>query len=123
MDSPETAASGETIPHEAPLARIEHAIQALDIGEEADNLDERIRAGIEEAGGIMLFCLSAAGAGQGRWTAAIALEREEGQELAILAIGDDGAVSIEPVDDSPSPVAAIARSYAGLAEHWGKAAA
>jgi hypothetical protein len=101
------------------------ALKALAAQTPGEGASEAIRNGIEAAGGCILFDLTVGEDEAAEWTAAIAFEQEEEEpRVAILTLRPaSGEISLEPAEESGNPLAALATSYAGFAEQWGRAAA
>ncbi len=104
-----------------PFARVEQALGDLKEQIGTDAFDDLVCSGIEAAGGVVLFRMKLGEGDASRFSAAIALEGDEAREIAILTI-DAGDMRLEPAAASEQPIAALASSYAGLAEHWSRAA-
>jgi hypothetical protein len=123
MDTPADAAtepSGTVIPFD----KVREELGSLTSDADPDTIQDTLRKGVEAVGGYVLFDLTIGEDAEARWTAAIAFEGDDGRRLAILAIEPaSGEMSLEPAEESDLPIAAIASSYAGLAEQWGRAAA
>jgi hypothetical protein len=106
------------------LDRVREALEVLATETPGERASEAVRHGIEAAGGCILFDLTLGEDEAAEWTAAIAFEDEEEPRVAILTLKTaSGEMSLEPAEASENPVAALATSYAGFAEQWGRAAA
>ncbi len=89
----------------------------------ADTFEEQLSETVQEMGGVVLFLMRIEEDDEERAVAAVSLPSDEGREVAIVtAEGGYETLSVEPAERSKLPVAALATSYAGLAESWAKAA-
>lgn len=117
---PHSAAAETSIPFE----KLRDALGPLVAETQGDKVQTALRQGLEAAGFCVLFDIAHGETDRLIWSAALAFDREEGREIAVVALERaSGEISLEPADKSTLPIAAIARSYAGLADMWGREAA
>jgi hypothetical protein len=89
----------------------------------SDTFERALGETVEELGGVVLFLMRIEEDDEERAVAAVSLPSQYGREVAIVT-ADAGyeTLDVVPADRSPLPVAALATSYAGLAESWRRAA-
>lgn len=90
-----------------------------------DQFELAIRETAEAVGGTLLFKMKLEEGDSCRWTAAVAIENDDGLEIVIIDLpcgAESGNASVSPAAQSDLPIAHIATAYANLAECWGKAA-
>jgi hypothetical protein len=73
-------------------------------------------------GGELLFQMRLENVDDCRHVAAVTLGTGDHRRVALVILPPEGAMRIEPVESSTNPVAAIARSYAGLLDAYKSAA-
>ncbi len=113
----------DTDPSDLELQTVELQI-ALGLREfSAETFEEALSETVEELGGVVLFLMHIEEDDEERAVAAVSLPSPAGREVAIVT-ADAGyeTLDVVPADRSPLAVAALATSYAGLAESWRKAA-
>jgi hypothetical protein len=107
----------------SPFDEMRDTLGPLVAGAEGEDVGAALRQELEAAGGCVLFDIAHGETDRLRWSAALAFDRAEGREIAVVALERaSGEISLEPAEKSKLPIAAIARSYAGLAETWGSTA-
>jgi hypothetical protein len=119
--SPESM-SGDGLQQAASLeaVELELALNLRDVSDDA--LDAAVQEALEAAGAVLLFQMRMAQDENTRWVAAVATGNADDTRISIVTLRNDGETLVEPVEQSNSPIAAIAPAYAGLAIRWSHAA-
>ena len=85
--------------------------------------EDLVQSAIEKIGGELLFRVHFDNAEQSEHVAAVSMGNgDERQFVLIILPADGGPVRVEPAGESANPLAALAESYAGVAQAY-KAAA
>jgi hypothetical protein len=87
-----------------------------------DHFEEIVLAALDCVGGTMLFKMTTGSGDDARHVAAGAVYEGEGRHYLILSMPiSGGRLQVEQAANSKSPIAAIAASYASLADIFGAA--
>lgn len=117
-ESTSADAAGQASSLEA--VELELALNLRDVPDEA--FDAAVQEALEAAGAVLLFQMRMAQDENTRWVAAVATGDGDETRISIVTLRNDGETLVEPVEQSNSPIAAIAPAYAGLAIRWSHAA-
>ena len=110
----------ELLPSDIELAPSEFE-EALPDLPDSEDFEESIRMALSAVGGELLFQMRLEN-DECRHVAAVALGSGDHRRVALVILPPEGAMRIEPAETSTNPVAAIARSYAGLVDAYKSAA-
>lgn len=89
---------------------------------DSEDFEESVRMALAAVGGELLFQMRLENVDDCLHVAAVTLGGGDHRRVALVILPPEGAMRIEPVESSTNPVAAIARSYAGLVDAYRSAA-
>ena len=88
---------------------------------DSEDFEESVRMALAAVGGELLFQMRLEN-DECRHVAAVMLGSGDHRRVALVILPPQGPMRIEPAESSTNPVAAIARSYAGLVDAYKSAA-
>lgn len=119
-DEQQAASLAKIEPASLEAVELELALNLRDVSDEA--LDAAVQQALDAAGAVLLFQMRLAQDEDTRWVAAVATGDADDTRISIVTLKRNGETLVEPVEQSNSPIAAIAPAYAGLAIRWSHAA-
>ncbi|BCH26122.1 hypothetical protein MesoLjLc_60370 [Mesorhizobium sp. L-8-10] len=87
-----------------------------------EDFEESVRMALAAVGGELLFQMRLENVDDCRHVAAVTLGTGGDRRVALVILPPEGVMRIEPVESSTNPLAALARSYAGVLDAYQSAA-